>query len=159
MALLFKNRPSLVAYLTCGDPDLATSRDIALAAIDAGADILELGVPFSDPVADGPVIQRASERALRHGTTLPQAAQSLVHHDPAEPGANRGISCKIIEMREGFEVTFLQSVLGLGIVAQDAARDSIKTLVVPLDQGADREFVALTGARDQIVLASCCFGN
>ena len=72
MALLFKNRPSLVAYLTCGDPDLATSRDIALAAIDAGADILELGVPFSDPVADGPVIQRASERALRHGTTLQQ---------------------------------------------------------------------------------------
>jgi tryptophan synthase alpha chain len=72
MALLFQNRPSLVAYLTCGDPDLATSRDIALAAIDAGADIIELGVPFSDPVADGPVIQRASERALRHGTTLQQ---------------------------------------------------------------------------------------
>jgi tryptophan synthase alpha chain len=72
MALLFQNRPSLVAYLTCGDPDLATSRDIALATIDAGADIIELGVPFSDPVADGPVIQRASERALRHGTTLQQ---------------------------------------------------------------------------------------
>jgi tryptophan synthase alpha chain len=70
MSLRFHNRPSLVAYLTCGDPDLATSRDIALAAIEAGADIIELGVPFSDPVADGPVIQRASERALRHGTTL-----------------------------------------------------------------------------------------
>ena len=72
MALRFQNRPSLVAYLTCGDPDLATSRDIALAAIDAGADVIELGVPFSDPVADGPVIQRASERALRHGTTVQQ---------------------------------------------------------------------------------------
>jgi tryptophan synthase alpha chain len=72
MPLLFQNRPSLVAYLTCGDPDLDTSRDIALAAIDAGADVIELGVPFSDPVADGPVIQRASERALRHGTTLQQ---------------------------------------------------------------------------------------
>ena len=72
MPLLFQNRPSLVAYLTCGDPDLATSRDIALAAIEAGADVIELGVPFSDPVADGPVIQRASERALRHGTTLQQ---------------------------------------------------------------------------------------
>ena len=72
MSLSFRHRPSLVAYLTCGDPDLARSRDIALAAIDAGADVIELGVPFSDPVADGPVIQRASERALRAGTTLQQ---------------------------------------------------------------------------------------
>jgi tryptophan synthase alpha chain len=70
MALQFKSRPSLVAYVTCGDPDLATTLDIVLAAIDAGADVIELGVPFSDPVADGPVIQRASERALKNGTTL-----------------------------------------------------------------------------------------
>jgi len=66
----FASHPGLVAYLTIGDPDLAASRAIALAAIDAGADILELGVPFSDPVADGPVIQRASERAVRNGTRL-----------------------------------------------------------------------------------------
>ena len=72
MPLSFDHKPSLVAYLTCGDPNLATSRDIALAAIEAGADVIELGVPFSDPVADGPVIQRASERALRHGTSLQQ---------------------------------------------------------------------------------------
>ena len=63
-------KPGLVIYLTVGDPDLATTREIALAAIDAGADVLELGVPFSDPVADGPVIQRASERALARGTRL-----------------------------------------------------------------------------------------
>jgi tryptophan synthase alpha chain len=68
--LTFTARPSLVTYLTCGDPDLATTREVALAAIEAGAEVLELGVPFSDPVADGPVIQRASERALRHGTSL-----------------------------------------------------------------------------------------
>jgi len=60
----------MVAYVTCGDPDLATTREVVLAAIDAGANVIELGVPFSDPVADGPVIQRASERALQHGTTL-----------------------------------------------------------------------------------------
>lgn len=66
----FENRPSLVAYVTCGDPDLATTRDVILAAIDAGASVIELGVPFSDPLADGPVIQRASERALKHGTSL-----------------------------------------------------------------------------------------
>jgi tryptophan synthase alpha chain len=72
MPLAFKSRPGLAAYITCGDPDLRTSREIALAAIHAGADVLELGVPFSDPVADGPVIQRASERALRNHVSLEQ---------------------------------------------------------------------------------------
>jgi len=68
--LSFSRHPGLVAYFTCGDPDLATTREIILAAIRAGADVIELGVPFSDPVADGPVIQRASERALAKGTSL-----------------------------------------------------------------------------------------
>jgi tryptophan synthase alpha chain len=72
MPLTFYKKPALVAYVTCGDPDLATTREIVLSAIDAGADVIELGVPFSDPVADGPVIQRASERALKHGTSLAQ---------------------------------------------------------------------------------------
>lgn len=70
MSLNFRNRPALVAYITCGDPDLRTTREVACAAIAAGAEVVELGVPFSDPVADGPVIQRASERALRNGTSL-----------------------------------------------------------------------------------------
>ena len=60
----------LVAYITAGDPSLAATEKIVLAAADAGADVIELGVPFSDPVADGPTIQRASDRALRSGTTL-----------------------------------------------------------------------------------------
>ena len=66
----FSKNPGIVAYLTAGDPDLATTRDIALAAIDNGADVIELGVPFSDPLADGPVIQRASERAVGLGVRL-----------------------------------------------------------------------------------------
>src|ERR1700690_1179256 len=70
MPFHFESKPSLVAYVTCGDPDLATTREVILAAIEAGASIIELGVPFSDPLADGPVIQRASERALKHGTSL-----------------------------------------------------------------------------------------
>ena len=70
MPIQFLRKPGLVAYLTAGDPDLATTRDIALAAIDNGADVIELGVPFSDPLADGPVIQRASERAVARGTRL-----------------------------------------------------------------------------------------
>ena len=60
----------LVTYVTAGDPSLDASEQIVLAAADAAADVIELGVPFSDPVADGPTIQRASERALRSGTTL-----------------------------------------------------------------------------------------
>ena len=68
--LHFAHEPGLVAYVTCGDPNIATTREIILAACRAGADVIELGVPFSDPVADGPVIQRASERALRNGTSL-----------------------------------------------------------------------------------------
>src|ERR1700730_17562033 len=72
MPLIFHKKPALVVYVTCGDPDLATTREIVLAAIAAGAGVIELGVPCSDPVADGPVIQRASERALKHGTSLAQ---------------------------------------------------------------------------------------
>jgi tryptophan synthase alpha chain len=70
MPLNFQSHPGLVAYLTCGDPDLRTTREVALAAVSAGAEVIELGVPFSDPVADGPVIQRASERALRNHVSL-----------------------------------------------------------------------------------------
>lgn len=70
MPIRFNEKPGLVIYLTCGDPSPETTRDCALAAIGAGADVIELGVPFSDPVADGPIIQRSSERALKNRTGL-----------------------------------------------------------------------------------------
>jgi len=63
-------KKALIGYLTAGDPDLATSEKNIRCALDNGLDILELGVPFSDPIADGPVIQAASQRALAAGTTL-----------------------------------------------------------------------------------------
>src|SRR5881392_1806645 len=59
-----------IPFITAGDPDLATTERLLIELAKAGADIIELGVPFSDPVADGEVIQRASERALRKGVTL-----------------------------------------------------------------------------------------
>ena len=65
-----KHAKGLVIYLTAGDPNLDATGDILPALDRAGVDVIELGVPFSDPLADGPVIQRASERALRSGTTL-----------------------------------------------------------------------------------------
>lgn len=86
MAITFHKRPGLVAYITCGDPDIDTTIAIILAAIQAGADVIELGVPFSDPVADGPVIQAASERALSKGTCLKDVlavAREVRHHSDA----------------------------------------------------------------------------
>ena len=79
--------PGIVAYLTVGDPDLLTSHEIALAAIDAGADVLELGVPFSDPLADGPVIQRASERAVSRGVRLADVLKLAADLRKARPPA------------------------------------------------------------------------
>jgi tryptophan synthase alpha chain len=61
----------IVGYITAGDPSLDATLEFVLALAEAGADLIELGVPFSDPLADGPTIQRASERALKSGTTLP----------------------------------------------------------------------------------------
>src|ERR1700744_1044680 len=63
-------KKALVTFVTAGDPDYETSRDILKGLPGAGADIIELGMPFSDPMADGPAIQRSSQRALRAGQTL-----------------------------------------------------------------------------------------
>ena len=75
MPIRFDRKPGLVVYLTAGDPSLDATRAIALAAIDAGAAVIELGVPFSDPLADGPVIQRAMERAVARGVRLTDVLQ------------------------------------------------------------------------------------
>src|SRR4029450_2979525 len=68
-------KTGLVTYTTAGDPDLSRSADILRPLDKAGADVLEVGVPFSDPLADGPVIQRATQRALAAGGTLPRVLE------------------------------------------------------------------------------------
>src|SRR5512134_1573486 len=65
-----QGRKALIPFITAGDPDPALVVPLMHALVAGGADIIELGVPFSDPMADGPVIQRSSERALKHGVTL-----------------------------------------------------------------------------------------
>jgi len=72
-----EGRPAFVAFLTAGDPSLDRTCEAAVELDRAGADVLELGVPFSDPLADGPVIQRASERALARGITLPRVLEAV----------------------------------------------------------------------------------
>src|SRR5271169_2472110 len=70
-------RAALIPYVTAGDPDPAVTPPLMHALVAAGADIIELGVPFSDPMADGPVIQRASERALAKGVGLKQVLAAV----------------------------------------------------------------------------------
>ncbi|MBM4129201.1 MAG: tryptophan synthase subunit alpha, partial [Nitrospira sp.] len=65
-----KNKKAFIPYIMSGDPSLEKTKEIVLMFEACGADIIELGVPFTDPVADGPTIQRASERALQNGVTL-----------------------------------------------------------------------------------------
>ena len=71
------NRRGFIPFITAGDPDLATTRELIVELAHAGATLIELGVPFTDPMADGPVIQRASERALRHGFGLAEVLQVI----------------------------------------------------------------------------------
>ena len=68
--LFSKNREKLIVYLTAGYPELNSTKDLVLSAIDSGADMIELGIPFSDPQADGPVIQFSNEKAIKNGINL-----------------------------------------------------------------------------------------
>jgi len=78
----------IVAYITAGDPSLDATLQFVLALAEAGADVIELGVPFSDPLADGPTIQRASERALKSGTTLAGVLDLVRRIRQSSPPAN-----------------------------------------------------------------------
>ena len=71
----FQNGKAFIPFITCGDPDLETTAKLVRAAAENGADLIELGIPFSDPTAEGPVIQEANERALRAGTTTDKVFQ------------------------------------------------------------------------------------
>lgn len=75
-----EKRAAFIPYLTGGDPDLGTAAELLAALVDAGADIIEIGVPFSDPIADGPVNQRAAARALAGGTTLSGILDLVAKH-------------------------------------------------------------------------------
>ena len=118
--------PGLVTYVTAGDPDLSRSRDVLLALARAGADVLEVGVPFSDPIADGPVIQRASERALAAGSHL-EASLSLVKSVRAQ------IAAPLVLF------TYVNPVLRLGSEefvrrAADAGIDGVLLLDLPIEE-------------------------
>jgi tryptophan synthase alpha chain len=130
MPFFFQSRPSLVAYVTCGDPDLATTREVVLAAIEAGAAVIELGVPFSDPVADGPVIQRASQRALQHGVSLADVLKLAA--EVRQHSQSVGL----------IVFSYLNPVLRMGLqnfcrVARHAGIDGALITDLPVDESSD----------------------
>ena len=86
-ALRAAGEAALVPFFTAGDPDLATTRELVRAAVAEGAHAIELGVPFSDPMADGPVLQRAAARALAAGTSLPRVLELVaeLRQEMSEP--------------------------------------------------------------------------
>lgn len=141
-----QGRTGLVTYVTAGDPDLDRSREILIRLDRAGADILEVGVPFSDPLADGPVIQRATERAIASGTTL-ERVLDLVADVRATVAAPMVV------------FSYANPILRMGLDrfvarAREAGVDGVLTLDVPPEEsGAFRE--ALSRARiDTIFLLS-----
>ena len=140
------NGPGLVTYVTAGDPDLPSTEGILRALDRGGADVLEVGVPFSDPLADGPVIQRATERALASGTTL-AGVLDMVRRLRADLRAPIVI------------FSYANPILRLGAErfadhARDAGVDGVLVLDLPMEE-AD-EFRALLASRgiDTILLLS-----
>jgi len=147
MPLTFRHRPALVAYVTCGDPDLATSREIILAAIRAGAGVIELGVPFSDPVADGPVIQRASERALKHHTSLENVLDLAREVRRQAPDTGLLIFSYLNPMlRLGLETFAAQ--------AQSAGIDGVLATDLPVEEAADYLSIMRRHSLDTVFLAA-----
>ena len=120
-------RTGLVTYVTAGDPDLERSAEIIKRLDQAGADVLEIGVPFSDPLADGPVIQRATERALAAGVTLTGVLGMLKTLRPAISAPIVIFSYANPILRMGLE-TFVSQARAAGV-------DGVLTLDMPPEEG------------------------
>lgn len=141
-----EGRPGLVTYITAGDPDLPRTEAIVRALDRAGADVLEIGVPFSDPLADGPVIQRATERALASGTTLVGVLEMLER-------VRGAIRAPVVIF------SYANPILRLGAqrfadLAAAAGVDGVLVLDLPLEEAG--EFRSLLASRgiDTILLLS-----
>jgi tryptophan synthase alpha chain len=136
----------LVAYVTAGDPTLDRTAEILVALSENGADVLEVGVPFSDPLADGPVIQRASERALASGTTLRKTVEMIA-------ACRARISAPIVLftyvnpiLRFG-EEPFVRAAAGAGI-------DGVLMLDLPVEEAASFRDRLAAASIDPIFLVS-----
>ena len=133
-----KNEKALIVYLTAGDPSLSVTKELILSLEKAGADILEIGVPFSDPTADGPVIQAASQRALKAGTTL-QGVLDLVT-------AVRKVSEIPIVLFGYFNPIFSYGVKKFAAAASDAGVDGVLVVDLPYEEARElRDYTDAAG--------------
>jgi tryptophan synthase alpha chain len=133
------NRPALIPFVTAGDPNNDVTVPLMHALVEAGADLVELGVPFSDPMADGPVIQRASERALRGGTNLARVLQMVREF------RQRDASTPVVLMGylNPFEITGYDN---FSKAAAAAGVDGVLTVDLPPEEA--EEFLAAVRAND-----------
>jgi len=137
---------ALVAYVTAGDPDLSASRDILIALERGGADLIEVGVPFSDPIADGPAIQRATERALAAGGDLAHTIELVA-------SVRDTLTAPIILF------TYVNPVLRMGPAqfvdrAAAAGVDGVLLLDLPIEESAEMSETLRARDIDQIFLVS-----
>lgn len=139
-----QGRAALVPYLTAGDPSLAVTPDLVRAAVDAGADLFELGVPFSDPMADGPVLQRSAGRALAAGTTLPRILETVAE-------LRRDVDVPIVLF--GYYNPFFR--YGVEAIARDAAAagvDGVLCVDLPPEEAGDLHVAVRAAGLDLIAL-------
>ncbi|MFM8532917.1 MAG: tryptophan synthase subunit alpha [Acidimicrobiia bacterium] len=139
-------KSGLVTYVTAGDPDLQRSADIITRLDRAGADVLEIGVPFSDPLADGPIIQRATERALAAGTTLSGVLGMLKTLRPTISAPVVIFSYANPILRMGLD-TFVREARAAGV-------DGVLTLDVPPEEGETMRTASAGAGIDTIFLLS-----
>ena len=146
LRLRAERRPGLVTYTTAGDPDLARSAEILRALDRAGSDVLEVGVPFSDPLADGPVIQRATERALAAGGSL-RAALALIERTRAQLSAPVVVFSYVNPLFRMGIPEFARRAAGAGV-------DGVLALDLPIEEASDFRETLLGAGLDTIFLLS-----
>lgn len=139
-------QPGLVTYVTAGDPDLARTAEILVSLANNGADVLEVGIPFSDPLADGPVIQRASERALASGATL-RGALAMIRQTRSAIDAPIVLFTYANPVLRMGEAAFVEEAAGAGV-------DGVLVLDLPVEEAGPFR-TRLVGAQlDPIFLLS-----
>jgi len=139
-----RGEAALVPYFTAGDPDLPTSEALVRAAVAEGADAIELGVPFSDPMADGPVLQRSAGRALAAGTTLPRVLELV--------GRLRATISQPLILFGYYNPFFRYGVAELARDAASAGADGLLCVDLPPEEAHDLRTAARTANLDLIAL-------
>jgi tryptophan synthase alpha chain len=152
-----KNRKSLIVYITAGYPDMETTLAAVLAAEAAGADLIELGIPFSDPIADGPVIQKAAVTSLAAGTT-PRSSLELVRRIRSQSQVPLGFMTYINLILSYGPDTFARDCRELGVdalIVPDLPPEESDLLQAPCDHhGLDLiQFVTPTSTAERVAMA------